>query len=596
MKNHISNLFLNRAWVLFVLITVWLIGVFGLYFFYHQQSASYQNTMYGQINQRVSMSSVLQAELIDKEFSFLATNLKQLGLLATDFPEQLPTFATQLKMLNPGIWHIYIADEKGNIVFTTKQGDQPSIALRDYFIEHTKNDLKTFYISSPKQSVIQESELYIAMSYPLRDIEQLLTGVAVVTLKSNDLKQLLGNVSQNDNISTILTDRHGKLLWSSEVQHDGQGEDIYSLCHDNEFHTSTTLGIHRIKLHDNAQCDAQFLEKWGLLSIVAENRMDADAAIQHYHQELAKRNSIILFVLSVLLWILGQQLLKQIESRKLLAILNRRNKAIIDAMPDLLLTIRVDGKIIDHEVEDSFPLILPSEQLNGVNIKDIMEPELVERKLALIAQTIQTGEPTTIEYPLMVADKEYYFLERLTVLDEKHVLAFIIDITSRREAESRLEWQAFHDGLTGLANRLMFFEFLNKLIQDYRRNKREFTILFIDLNGFKAINDNYGHHAGDEVLKHVANQLRHVLRQTDTVARLGGDEFAILLPETSAEQAKRVVNSIKACVQHPLDYHGHQLIVTASIGLASCPQDATSADELVNVADKHMYEIKLTDR
>jgi diguanylate cyclase (GGDEF)-like protein len=239
---------------------------------------------------------------------------------------------------------------------------------------------------------------------------------------------------------------------------------------------------------------------------------------------------------------------------------------------------------------------MAADKLNGLNISEILEPELVEKKLALMANTVLTGEPATLEYPLMVEGKEYYFLERLTALDDKHVLAFIIDITSRREAESKLEWQAYHDGLTGLANRLMFFEFINKLIQDYRRNKREFTILFIDLNGFKAINDNYGHHAGDEILKHTANRLFSILRQTDTLARLGGDEFAVLLPETSPAQAQRVIKTITEAIQQPLIYNGNSLSVTASIGMASCPDDATSADELVNTADKRMYEVKLTDR
>jgi diguanylate cyclase (GGDEF)-like protein len=142
----------------------------------------------------------------------------------------------------------------------------------------------------------------------------------------------------------------------------------------------------------------------------------------------------------------------------------------------------------------------------------------------------------------------------------------------------------------------MFFEFLNKLIQNYRRHKREFTILFIDLNGFKEINDNYGHHVGDEILKHTANQLGSILRETDTVARLGGDEFAVLLPETSPSQAQRVIKSIVETIKQPLIHNDKSLSVTASIGMAACPQDATSADELLNAADKRMYDVKLTER
>jgi diguanylate cyclase (GGDEF)-like protein len=580
----------------FVLLVVWFIGAMSLRFFYHQQVSGYQNPLNEQISQRVSMLSVLQAELIDKEFSYVGANLLQLGAMSIDAPQQVATYAEKLKQLNHTIWQIYIADDEGNITFSTKEGYQPSISVRDYFTEHTNNGQTKFFISSPRQSIIQESALYIAMSYPIRDAEDNFIGVVVATLKSEDLTTQLGNITKNKNISAVLTDQSGKLIWSSSFDEGMQKNEIYSLCKDHRYLASTELGIHRVQLMNNAQCDFQFLEKWGMFSIVAENRASAEQSIKQYEQQMMMRNFVILVVFTLLLVFLGHQLLKQIESRQLLAVLNQRNKAIIDAMPDLLLTMRVDGKIIDHEVEDSFPLLVDAEKLNGMNIKQLLDPALVEKKLALMAETIKTGEPATLEYPLILEGKEYYFLERLTALDDKHVLAFIIDITSRREAKVRLEWQAFHDGLTGLPNRLMFFEFLNKLVQDYRRNKREFTILFIDLNGFKEINDNYGHHVGDDILKHTAQQVSTILRQTDTVARLGGDEFAVLLPETSPSQAQRVITSIVESMKHPLIHNGVSLSVTASIGMAACPQDATSADELLNAADKRMYDIKLSER
>ena len=596
MTNYINQILLNRTLVVFILLMVWFIGAMSLRFFYQQQVSGYQNPLNEQISQRVSMLSVLQAELIDKEFSFVGANLLQMAGMSIDAPEQVATYAEKLKQLNPTIWQIYVADDEGNITFSTKEGYQPPISVRDYFTEHTNNGQTKFFISSPRQSIIQESALYIAMSYPIRDAEEKFIGVVVATLKSEDLTTQLGNITKNKNISAVLTDQSGKLIWSSSMDEGLQKNEIYSLCKDHRYMASTELGIYRVKLMNNAQCDFQFLEKWGMFSIVAENRASAELSIRQYEQQMMTRNFVILVVFSLLLVFLGHQLLKQIESRQLLAVLNQRNKAIIDAMPDLLLTMRVDGKIIDHEVEDSFPLLVDAAKLNGMNISELLDAELVEKKLALMAETIRTGDPATIEYPLILNGKEYYFLERLTALDDKHVLAFIIDITGRRQAEVKLEWQAFHDGLTGLPNRLMFFEFLNKLVQDYRRNKREFTILFIDLNGFKVINDNYGHHAGDEILKHTAQQLSNILRQTDTVARLGGDEFAVLLPETSPSQAQRVINSIVESIKQPLIYNGVSLSVTASIGMAACPDDATSADELLNAADKRMYDIKLTER
>tara|TARA_R110000787_G_scaffold6947_2_gene24122 strand:+ start:7112 stop:8425 length:1314 start_codon:yes stop_codon:yes gene_type:complete len=425
---------------------VWFIGAMSLRYFYHQQISGYQNPINEQISQRVSMLSVLQAELIDKEFSFVGANLKQLGAMSIEAPEQMADYAERLKNLNPTIWQLYIANSEGKVTFSSKPGYMQPISVRDYFTEHMKNGQTKFFISSPRQSIIQESELYIAMSYPIRDAEGQFTGVVVAALKSDDLTSQLGNITRNKNISAVLTDQSGKLIWSSSFYEGLHKSEIYSLCKDHKYLASTELGIHRVQLENNAQCDFQFLDKWGMFSIVAENRASADQLIRLYEQQMVTRNIIILIVFTLLLVFLGNQLLKQIESRKLLAVLNQRNKAIIDAMPDLLLTMRVDGKIIDHEVEDSFPLLIESDKLNGMNIKQLLDPELVERKLTLMAATVETGEPSTLEYPLMVNGKEYYFLERLTALDDKHVLAFIIDITSRREAEVKLEWQAFHDG------------------------------------------------------------------------------------------------------------------------------------------------------
>jgi diguanylate cyclase (GGDEF)-like protein len=596
MTKHINQLFFNRTLVVFMLLSVWFIGAMSLRYFYHQQVSGYKNPINEQINQRVGMLSVLQAELIDKEFSFVGANLRQLGAMSIEAPQQVAAYAERLKNLNPTIWQLYVADSKGVITFSTNPGSQQPISVRDYFTEHIQNEHTSFFISSPRQSIIQESALSIMMSYPIRDSEDKFRGVVVATLKNEDLTAQLGSITKNKNISAVLTDQSGKLIWSSSMYEGLHKSDIYSLCKDHKYLASTELGIHRVQLENNAQCDFQFLDKWGMFSIVAENRASADQLIRQYEQQVVTRNIIILIVFTLLLVFLGNQLLKQIESRKLLAVLNQRNKAIIDAMPDLLLTMRVDGKIIDHEVEDSFPLLVDADKLNGMNIKQLLDPGLVERKLAMMADTVNTGEPSTLEYPLILNGKEYYFLERLTALDDKHVLAFIIDITSRREAEVKLEWQAFHDGLTGLPNRLMFFEFLNKLVQNYRRNKREFTILFIDLNGFKEINDNYGHHVGDEILKHTATQLSSILRETDTVARLGGDEFAVLLPETSPSQAQRVIKSIVETIKQPLIHNGQSLSVSASIGMAACPQDATSADELLNAADKRMYDVKSTER
>jgi diguanylate cyclase (GGDEF)-like protein len=151
---------------------------------------------------------------------------------------------------------------------------------------------------------------------------------------------------------------------------------------------------------------------------------------------------------------------------------------------------------------------------------------------------------------------------------------------------------ALHDSLTGLANRLQFNEILREVVDRASASDSSVALLFIDLDGFKAINDNHGHDVGDDLLVAVGERLRGCTRGTDTVGRLGGDEFAVLIENAAglAQVSARLQNAF--C--QPFAVSGRRLSVGASIGTATFPDTAGSADELLRVADAAMYEIKLT--
>lgn len=162
----------------------------------------------------------------------------------------------------------------------------------------------------------------------------------------------------------------------------------------------------------------------------------------------------------------------------------------------------------------------------------------------------------------------------------------------RRRAEQRLVQLAHTDTLTGLSNRIAFSLALERSILEVRRSSAQVSLLFIDLDGFKAVNDECGHEAGDELLKAAASRIRSCARDFDVVARLGGDEFAVLasgLSESAIDElGKRVVDAISS----PVTIRGRSVKVTASIGIASYPKDARDATQLVDVADRAMYSAK----
>jgi diguanylate cyclase (GGDEF)-like protein len=160
-------------------------------------------------------------------------------------------------------------------------------------------------------------------------------------------------------------------------------------------------------------------------------------------------------------------------------------------------------------------------------------------------------------------------------------------------AARRLEWAAFHDGLTGLANRTLFRDRMDRAVTVARRDGDRIGVLVIDLDGFKAVNDTLGHHAGDAVLRAVARRLRAIVRDADTVARLGGDEFAVLM-ETGADRAgiAAVATKVAQALDLPFTVEGCAFDLGASIGAALYPDDGDDADAVLRHADRAMYRVK----
>ncbi len=166
------------------------------------------------------------------------------------------------------------------------------------------------------------------------------------------------------------------------------------------------------------------------------------------------------------------------------------------------------------------------------------------------------------------------------------------DITDRRRAEERIRYLAFHDALTGAANRSVLMDRLAQAIARARRDGSAVGLIFVDLDGFKRVNDAQGHDAGDELLSCAASSMQDLLRECDTLARLGGDEFVVLLPDIShPADAIRVAERILG--QLGQERHGGlQAPIAASLGIATYPGDCTSAESLLRCADAAMYRAK----
>jgi diguanylate cyclase (GGDEF)-like protein/PAS domain S-box-containing protein len=167
------------------------------------------------------------------------------------------------------------------------------------------------------------------------------------------------------------------------------------------------------------------------------------------------------------------------------------------------------------------------------------------------------------------------------------------DVTQRKATEKQLEYQAYYDALTGLPNRLLFRDRVINAIAQARRNRRGVGDVYLDLDRFKLVNDSLCHSLGDGLLSEVAARLQSCVRASDTISRLGGDEFTILLIDTSSSEAiAGVARKILQSLAHPFRVEGHELFVTASIGISIFPADGDEVETLLKSADSAMYRAK----
>lgn len=172
------------------------------------------------------------------------------------------------------------------------------------------------------------------------------------------------------------------------------------------------------------------------------------------------------------------------------------------------------------------------------------------------------------------------------------------DLTEQKETQHKLDFLAFHDGLTGLPNRRLLYDRTDRAIALAKRENRKFALLFVDLDRFKHVNDTYGHEVGDWLLINAANRIKHSIRASDTIARIGGDEFVVLLPDVSDENGALVVaEKIRASLDEPFIMDdGVILDISSSIGVSFYPDHAKETQELIGSGDAAMYKAKKIGR
>ncbi|MGH2366569.1 MAG: putative bifunctional diguanylate cyclase/phosphodiesterase [Chloroflexota bacterium] len=239
------------------------------------------------------------------------------------------------------------------------------------------------------------------------------------------------------------------------------------------------------------------------------------------------------------------------------------------------------------------------EQLTGTNTHDLVHPDDRAAAQALFAQVLAgSGTTLTAELRLRHAngtwrDCEVVVTNRLADPGVAGLVATYRDVTERKRYERELAQLAFHDPLSGLPNRALFLDRLERALARAERHHRPVAVLFLDVDNFKVVNDSLGHGVGDQLLVTVAERIQTCLRAEDTAARLGGDEFTVLLEDvTAGHEAEAVAERIAATLQVPIVLQGREVVVTASIGIAFSAPGRDRPDGLLRHADLAMYRAK----
>jgi diguanylate cyclase (GGDEF)-like protein/PAS domain S-box-containing protein len=274
-------------------------------------------------------------------------------------------------------------------------------------------------------------------------------------------------------------------------------------------------------------------------------------------------------------------------------------RAVLDAATSLIVVGDIEGRLLCWNRACERVSGYTAEELGGTAaILERLVPEQERARAAGVVDALARGEsPVTMEIRWHTRNGDMRLISwsctGVTAPDGTvtHVVATGIDVTDRSRLERRLRHLADHDDLTGLINRRRFQEELERHLAQCRRYGMTGALLVLDLDGFKAVNDNHGHSAGDRVLQAVANALRDRLRESDIVARLGGDEFAVLLPRSSDDAAEQVCRALEEAIPIEVPTPGGRPI-EVSVGFAPFADGVESVDDVLSAADASMYAAK----
>lgn len=286
-----------------------------------------------------------------------------------------------------------------------------------------------------------------------------------------------------------------------------------------------------------------------------------------------------------------------LRARRLTVESRARRETFLQAVPDVIMLVDRDGME---------PIPLSNSKEAPFSVSDLPEGLLKDWRRA-VREALESGKVMTSEFKVGDGQDRHFYELRIIRYTDNQAMMIFRDVSTQKRANARVFRLAFYDPLTGLPNRQSFMTRIGEAIRDASDTGDRFSLLYLDLDNFKRVNDSLGHTVGDELLKIVSRRIEECVRSDDVIgrgsttarnsklhmARLGGDEFTILLKGVdSSDVADRVAERLTKAVNRPILHDGRQFVFTSSIGIVNYPEDGTDMDTLIANADMAMYRAK----
>ncbi|MGI2176552.1 diguanylate cyclase [Shewanella ulleungensis] len=564
-----------------------------------------------QDKKQLQLAAEASQSVISKQIANIS---KILDIVRRDILPSLDGESTQLKHTRlkelasviPNVQTIMIMDNEGVVTDSSRMSVLgKSFAYREYFLAAVKKPAKeTLYVSPPFQGIY--GDWLIGLSKTIIGSTGQFNGVVVILLNAEDYSQSLNILDPTVNSWASIAHANGVLFAWEPSDHAMTGKNISikgSLFNQHMQSGNTASLFSDIVVANN---------KYSIVAVRTINPINLymnkplilgigrnlDGFYPVLQKDIWFFSSIFLMinVIGSISLFVSQRTrmkanLKTIKAEAGIHKLNQQLNNLFDLTPGFMLLIDTNSSYRRLNPIWQKTLGYSKEEFNNTSLFDFIHSE-DKNKIHAIVDSLQEGLPQkNILLRLVNKNKQLHYLEAAFVLQKNMLFITALDVTDRELEKDRLRSLAYHDRLTGLPNRTLLFDRLSQVIAVDEREKWKSSLIFIDLDGFKAINDQYGHDIGDTVLQTTANRLKGLVRNVDTVSRYGGDEFVIILHRVDSANdnvivAQKIIDKIGSDIKI-----SQNLVVSVgvSIGIAIWPDNGSTAEELIDAADRAMY-------